>query len=160
MLPPYNPGNGAANMDVTLDLGQLTQYGGGFGINALTQDGFPTGRLTSIDIDETGVLLARYSNGRAGPLGQVALSNFANVNGLRPEGDNAYSETFSSGSATTAAPGSTNLGLLQSGALEQSNVDLTKELVDMITAQRTFQANAQVISTAEELTQTVINISR
>lgn len=159
-LPPYDPGNGADPLALSLDLAELTQYGGVFGISSLTQDGFPTGQLTSIDIDETGVLLARYSNGRAGTLGQVALSNFANVNGLRPEGDNAYSETFASGSATTAAPGSTNLGLLQSGALEQSNVDLTKELVDMISAQRTFQANAQVISTAEELTQTVINISR
>jgi len=159
-LPAYNPGNGADPLTLSLDLGELTQYGGVFGISSLTQDGFPTGQLTSIDIDETGVLLARFSNGRAAPLGQVALSNFSNVNGLRPEGDNAFSETFASGSATTAAPGSTNLGLLQSGALEQSNVDLTKELVDMISAQRTFQANAQVISTAEELTQTVINISR
>lgn len=159
-LASFNPGNGAANLDIALDLGQLTQYGGGFGINSLTQDGYPTGQLTSIDVDETGVVLARYSNGRAGPLGQVALSNFANVNGLRPEGDNSFSETFTSGGATTAAPGSTNLGLVQAGALEQANVDLTKELVDMITAQRTFQANAQVISTAEEITQTVINISR
>lgn len=159
-LPPFDPGNGAAPLAVTLDLTGLSQYGGGFGINSLTQDGFPTGRLTSIDVDETGVVLARYSNGRAAAMGQVALSNFANVNGLRPEGDNSFSETFSSGGATTAAPGSTNLGLIQAGALEQSNVDLTKELVDMITAQRTFQANAQVISTAEEVTQTVINISR
>jgi len=159
-LPPFDPGNGAAAMNVTLDVGSLTQFGGGFGINSLTQDGFSTGRLSSIDIDETGVLLARYSNGRATAMGQVALSNFANVNGLRPEGDNSFSETFASGGATTAPPGSTNLGLIQSGALEQSNVDLTEELVDMITAQRTFQANAQVISTAEEITQTIINITR
>ncbi len=159
-VPAYNPGNGAANLNLTVDVAQLTQYGSGFGINSLTQDGYPTGRLTSIDIDETGVVLARFSNGRFGTLGQVVLSNFANVNGLRPEGDNGFSETFSSGGATTAAPGSTNLGLLQAGGLELSNVDLTKELVDMITAQRAFQANARVISTAGEITQTVINLNR
>ncbi len=159
-LPAYNPGTGAANLTIDLDLADVTQFGGGFGISALTQDGFPVGRLSAIDVDETGVVLARYTNGRSAAMGQVALSNFANVQGLRPEGDNGYSETFSSGVATTAAPGSTNLGLVQAGALEQSNVDLTQELVNMITAQRTFQANAQVISTAEEITQEVINISR
>ena len=94
-------------------------------------------------------------------LGQVALSNFANVNGLRPEGDNSLQRDLRLRQChhrgARAAPTS---ACMQSGALEQSNVDLTKELVNMITAQRTFQANAQVISTAEEITQTVINISR
>lgn len=159
-LPTYNPGNGAANLDLTLDFGQLTQFGGGFGISEITQDGFPVGRINSLDVDENGLIIARYTNGRQTAMGQVALSNFTNVGGLRPEGDNIFTETGASGSPLTAAPGSTNLGLVQSGALEQSNVDLTRELVDMISAQRTFQANAQVISTAEELTQTVINISR
>ena len=156
----FNPGSGAANMQLTLDMTTLTQFGGPFGIAQLAQDGFPTGRLNSIDIDETGNLFARYSNGRTGTLAQVALANFANPEELKPEGDTSFSETFASGPATTAAPGSTNLGLVQSGALEQSNVDLTRELVDMITAQRNFQANAQVISAAEEVTRTVINIGR
>lgn len=156
----FNPGSGAANMQITLDMTTLTQFGGGFGVNLLTQDGFPTGRLNSIDIDESGIMFARFSNGRTGILGQVALSNFPNVQGLQPEGDTSFSETFASGVAITAAPGSTNLGLIQSGALEQSNVDLTAELVDMITAQRNFQANAQVISAADDITQTIINIGR
>ncbi|MFT5175265.1 MAG: flagellar hook protein FlgE [Gammaproteobacteria bacterium] len=159
-MPPFGPGNGSAPMTITLDVSGLTQFGGGFGINAIDQDGFPTGRLTSIDIDETGVLQARFSNGRSGPLGQVALSNFSNVNGLRAQGNTGFSETFTSGAAVTATPGSTNMGLLQSGALEQSNVDLTTELVAMIGAQRSFQANAQVISANEEITETVINIAR
>lgn len=156
----FSPGTGATNMTITLDLADLTQFGGGFGVSALAQDGYPTGRLNSIDVSETGVIFARYSNGRSGVLGQVSLTNFANVQGLQPEGDTSFSETFSSGAPLTAEPGSTNLGLIQSGALEQSNVELTKELVDMIQAQRAFQANAQVISTAEEVTQTVINIGR
>jgi flagellar hook protein FlgE len=156
----FNPGSGAANMTMTLDMTTLTQFGGGFGVSQLIQDGFPTGRLNSIDIDETGVMFARFSNGRSGILGQVALSNFANIQGLQAEGDTSFSETFASGAAITAEPGSTNLGLIQSGALEQSNVDLTAELVDMITAQRNFQANAQVVSAAEEITQTIINIGR
>ena len=156
----FNPGNGAANMTITMDIADLTQFGGGFGVSGLVQDGFPTGRLNSVDVDETGVIFARYSNGRSATLGQVTLTNFANVQGLQPEGDTSFSETFGSGAAITAEPGSTNLGLIQSGALEASNVELTKELVDMITAQRNFQANAQVISTAEEVTQTVINIGR
>ena len=90
----------------------------------------------------------------------LPLRVIANVQGLQPEGDTSFSETFGSGPPLTAEPGSTNLGLIQSGALEQANVELTKELVDMIQAQRAFQANAQVISTAEEVTQTVINIGR
>ena len=159
-LPSYDPGNGAAVIDMTLDLSDFTQFGGGFGLNSIVQNGFPTGRLSGIDIDETGVVLARFSNGRAGPLGQVSLTNFANVNGLRPEGETAFSETFASGSALTAAPGSTSLGLVQAGAVELSNVDLTRELVNMITAQRSFQANAKVISTSEEISDTVINITR
>ena len=156
----FNPGTGAANMTISLDLADLTQFGGGFGVSSLFQDGFATGRLNSVDVGETGIIFARYSNGRSATLGQVALTNFPNVQGLQPEGDTSFSETFASGSAITAEPGSTNLGLIQSGALEASNTELTKELVDMITAQRNFQANAQVISTAEEITQTVINIGR
>jgi flagellar hook protein FlgE len=159
-LPAYNPGNGAAPINMTLNLSQFTQFGGGFGLSAIEQDGFPTGRLTGIDVDESGVVLARFSNGRAGPLGQVSLTNFSNVNGLRPEGETAFSETFASGSALTAAPGSTSLGFVQSGAIELSNVDLTRELVNMITAQRSFQANAKVITTSEEISDTVINITR
>lgn len=156
--PAFNPGSGASNMTVTVDYADITQYGSAFGVNALTQNGYPTGRLSAVDIDETGVLFARFSNGQSRPLAQVALANFANVQGLRQMGDTAWSESFSSGAALVGVPGSADIGLIQSGALEESNVDLTAELVRMITAQRNFQASAEVISTADSITQSIINI--
>jgi len=124
----------------------------------LNQDGFASGRLSNIDVDSTGVIFARFTNGRSNPLGQVALSNFANPQGLRQLGNTSWGETFTSGDAVRGSPGTGSLGLVQSGALESSNVDLTQQLVNMITAQRNFQANAQMISTADQVTQTIINI--
>jgi flagellar hook protein FlgE len=135
-----------------------TQYGSTFSVNTLKQDGFTSGRLSSIDVDTSGVVFARYTNGRSQPLGQVALSNFANPQGLRPLGDTTWGETFTSGDPIRGSAGTSSFGLIQSGALESSNVDLTQQLVNMITAQRNFQANAQMISTADQVTQTIINI--
>jgi flagellar hook protein FlgE len=152
------PGNGANALALAMDYSQSTQFGSPFAVNALVQDGFATGRLSGVDIVETGEITARFTNGQSRTLGQVALANFANTQGLRQLGDTQWSETFDSGSALVAAPGSGTLGLVQSGALEGSNVDLTEQLVNMITAQRNFQANAQVISTADTVTQTIINI--
>ncbi|MBA3581972.1 MAG: flagellar hook protein FlgE [Gammaproteobacteria bacterium] len=156
--PAFNPGGGAANMTLTLDYSEITQFGSPFGVSALSQDGYSTGRLTAIDIDQSGVLFARYTNGQSRSLGQVALANFANVEGLRPIGNTGWTETVSSGSPLVGAPQSADLGGIESGALEESNVDLTQELISMITSQRNFQANAQVISTADTITQTIINI--
>jgi flagellar hook protein FlgE len=158
VLPAYAPTNGAAAINLTADLLTSTQYGSQFGVNLLSQDGFASGRLSSIDVDGNGVIFARFTNGRSEPLGQVALSNFANPQGLRQLGDTSWSETFTSGDAVRGSPGTGSLGLIQSGALESSNVDLTEQLVNMITAQRNFQANAQMISTADQVTQTIINI--
>ncbi len=155
---PYSPGGGAADMTLELDYAGLTQYGGGFNVNDLSQDGFTTGRLSGIDIDDTGMVLARFSNGQTRVEAQVALANFRNPQGLRPLGDTSWAESFDSGTPLVGAPGSSSLGLVQSGALEGSNVDLTEQLVNMITAQRNFQANSQVISTADTITQTIINI--
>ena len=157
-LPAFAPPNGAAPINMTADLLNSTQYGSQFGVNQLTQDGFASGRLSSIDVDGNGVIFARFTNGRSEPLGQVALSNFANTQGLRQLGDTSWSETFTSGDAVRGSPGTGSMGLIQSGALESSNVDLTEQLVNMITAQRNFQANAQMISTADQVTQTIINI--
>jgi len=157
-LPAYDPANGAAAMNLTVDLGDSTQFGGPFGVNALTQDGYAAGRLASIDINPEGVVFARFTNGRSTELGKVVLSNFPNPQGLRQLGDSNWSESFSSGDAIRGEAGSASFGLLQAGALEASNVDLTEELVNMITAQRNFQANAQMISTADSVTQTIINI--
>lgn len=156
----FQPDPNVAAVDLNLDYTNLSQYTNPFGVNDLTVDGHGSGRLTDLDIDSTGVIYGRYNNGESMAMGQIAMSNFANVNGLRQAGDTAWTETFASGSPATGAPGSASLGLITSGALEESNVDVTKELVDMIGAQRSFQANAQVISVNDTLTQTVINIRR
>ncbi|MBZ4040688.1 flagellar hook protein FlgE [Novilysobacter selenitireducens] len=157
-LPAYDPGNGAAPLDITIDLGESTQYGESFGVSELVQDGHATGRLTGIEVSSTGVVSARYTNGVSNALGQVAMTNFANPQGLQPLGDNGWAETFESGQPRRGAAGNSEFGLVQGGALEASNVDLTAQLVNMITAQRNFQANAQMISTQDQITQTVINI--
>lgn len=157
-LPAYTPTNGAAAMGVTLDLGNSTQYGDAFSVLSLTQDGHATGRLSGIDVSAEGVVSARYTNGVSQPLGQVALTNFANPQGLQSLGDNAWAETFESGQPRRGQAGSADFGAVQGGGLEASNVDLTEQLVNMITAQRNFQANAQMIQTQDQITQTVINI--
>ncbi len=159
--PGYNPGNGANNITLAMNyLGTTpsTQYGSNFGVNSLTQDGYTTGRLSSIDVADSGIVQARYTNGQTKTLGQVALANFTNPQGLRQLGDTNWAESYESGAALVGAPGTASLGAVQSGALEGSNVDLTEQLVNMITAQRNFQANAQVIKTSDTVTQTIINI--
>lgn len=160
-FPPIDTGSGAEPLELTMDFQgavPVTQFGGAFTVNGIKQDGYTSGRLTGIDIDDTGIVRARFTNGQNRTLGQVTLSNFSNANGLRQLGDSNWAESFDSGPALIGTPGSGSLGLIQSGALEGSNVDLTGQLVNMITAQRNFQANAQVISTADAVTQTVINI--
>ena len=157
----YSPvalGTGAANLTLTNTLTNVTQFGGAFAVTALDQNGFSTGRLSGVDIGETGIVTARFTNGQSRTLAQVATANFTNPTGLRQLGDTSWIETFDSGVPLVSAPGSGSLGLLQSGALESSNVEITEQLVNMITAQRNFQANAQVISTADTITQTIINI--
>ena len=143
---------------ISLDLGKSTQYGNAFGVSALVQDGYATGRLTGIEVSSEGIVNARYTNGVSTALGQVALTTFANPQGMQPLGNNGWAETSESGQARRGAAGSSEFGLVQGGALEASNVDLTEQLVNMITAQRNFQANAQMISTQDQVTQTVINI--
>jgi len=152
---------GSEDITMTLDFlaaTPTTQFGSKFNVNALTQDGFATGRLTSLDIDETGIVRARYTNGQTRTLGQVQLADFPNSQGLRQLGDSTWAESFESGIPLLGTPGSGKLGLIQSGSLEGSNVDLTEQLINMISAQRNFQANAQVITTADAVTQSVINI--
>jgi len=150
---------GAGNaQNLTIDLSTTTQFGSDFGVSFISQDGFSSGQLRGVEISDTGVIFARYTNGQSFALGQVALANFANQQGLQPLGSTAWSETFASGVATISEPGTAGLGLIQSGALEDSNVDITQQLVNMITAQRNFQANAQVIQTEDAVTQTVINL--
>ncbi len=157
-LPAFTPAPGTNPLNITVDLGQSTQFGAPFGINLLSQDGFTTGRLVGLDIDSEGIVFARFTNGQYEVQGQVGLGNFANVQGLQSLGNNNWAETFASGAVLEGAPGSSSLGLMQSGALEDSNVDLSEQLVKLIIAQRNFQANTEVISTADSVTQSIINI--
>ncbi len=154
----FTPTNGAEPLDIEFDVSRATQFGATDSVSALRQDGFASGRLTGIDIDDSGVVFARYTNGQSAPLGQVAVASFANPQGLQQIGDNGWVETFAAGDPILGTAGSGDLGTLQSGGLEASNIDIAAELVNLITAQRNFQANAQVISTADTVTQTIINI--
>lgn len=154
----WDPANGAAVQDLVVDFTDSTQFGSSFSVNSLTQDGYTTGRLSSVDVDASGVITGVYTNGQSKAMGQVALANFANPSGLQPVGDTGWAETYDSGNPLLGAPGTASLGAIQSGALEESNVDLTQELVDLILAQRNFQANAQTIQAADTVTQTIINL--
>ena len=133
-------------------------FGAPFGVNKLTQDGYTTGQLTGINIEQDGTIVAHYSNGREKAAGQVVLATFANPQGLQPVGGNSWIASYASGDPVIGAPGQGNIGALQSGALEESNVDLTAELVNMIVAQRSYQANAQTIKTEDQLMQTLVNL--
>ncbi|MBI5911021.1 MAG: flagellar hook protein FlgE [Betaproteobacteria bacterium] len=150
--------NGAAPISITMDYSAMTQFGSGYGVNSLSQDGFASGQLTGYNIGSDGIILGRYTNGQSQMLGQVALSNFVNPQGLSPLGDSMWAESATSGIALTGAPGSASLGALQSGAKEDSNVDLTAELVNMITAQLVYQDNAQSIKAQDAVLQTLVNL--
>ncbi|MGP1675560.1 MAG: flagellar hook protein FlgE [Burkholderiales bacterium] len=150
--------NGAAPLSVTMDYSDMTQFGSGFGVNSLSQDGFASGRLSGYNIGGDGVILGRYTNGKSQTLGQIALANFTNAQGLKPLGYSGWAESGDSGIPLVGAPGSASLGALQSAALEDSNVDLTAELVNMITAQRIYQANAQTIKAQDAVLQTLVNL--
>jgi len=157
-FPAYTPATGAQAMNMTFDFSNTTQYGGNFGVTAVQQNGYTTGQLTGINISQTGVVQAQFTNGNSVNLGQVALANFANAQGLQQLGNASWSATNASGAAVNGVAGNSGYGNIQSGSLEQSNVDTTAALVDMITAQRDFQANAQMIQTEDQVTQSIINI--
>ncbi|HET9978278.1 MAG TPA: flagellar hook protein FlgE [Burkholderiaceae bacterium] len=143
---------------VALDISGATQYGAGFGVTNLSQNGYAPGQITSITVENNGIIMARYSNGQNKPAGQIELATFRNPQGLQPLGGNAWSRTFASGDPIVGVAGDGNLGVLQSGALEESNVDLTAELVNMMTAQRIYQANAQTIRTQDQVLQTLVQL--
>jgi len=152
---------GAATLDIPgiqFDLLGATENGSSFAVTNLTQDGYAPGQLSGILIENSGIVMARYSNGQSKPAGQVELASFRSPQGLQPMGGNVWARTFSSGEAVVGVPGDGNLGSLQSGALEESNVDLTAELVNMVTAQRAYQASAQTIKTQDQVLQTIVNL--
>jgi len=147
--------NGAT---IALDFGKSSQYGSAFAVTDLSQNGFAAGQLIGVSVGANGLLSAKYSNGQTRPAGQVEIANFRNPQGLQPLGNGAWASSIASGDPIVGAPGEGSLGLLQAGALEESNVDLTGELVNMITAQRVYQANAQTIKTQDQVLQTLVNL--
>ncbi len=150
--------NGAADLEFGFDMSDSTQYGQSFALNSQDQDGYTSGELTGYSIGADGVVLARYSNTETRAQGQIVLATFKNPQGLSNLGGNNFAETASSGGPRVGEPGSSNIGELQSGALEESNIDLTSELVNMITAQRAYQANSQTIKTQDSIMQTLVNL--
>lgn len=142
----------------TLDFTGSTQFGSPFSVNSLTQDGYASGQLSGLSVGKDGVILGTYTNGQSSALGQVVMANFNNPNGLTPLGNNQWAETSESGLPQVGTPGTSNLGVLQSAAVEDSNVDLTAELVSMIELQRVYQANAQTIKTQDTVLQTLVNL--
>jgi flagellar hook protein FlgE len=160
-VPTTTTSSGSDTLPITgiaLSFVGSTQYGSDFSVTNLAQDGYAPGSLTSIVVESSGIITARYSNGQSKPAGQVELATFRNMQGLQPIGGNGWQRTFASGDPIVGTPGVGNLGSLQAGALEESNVDLTAELVNMITAQRNYQANAQTIKTLDQTMQTLVNL--
>ena len=156
---PFDPQNGADLITLNVDYGKFsTQYSQPFSVLSLSQDGFASGRLDGLSIDSSGVVRANYTNGKQQALGKIILANFASPNGLKQIGNANYVATSNSGAPSVGEAGSDGFGTIQGGALERANVDLTEELVQLITAQRNFQANAKAIETATNLTSTIVNI--
>ncbi|KRE84876.1 flagellar biosynthesis protein FlgE [Rhodanobacter sp. Soil772] len=158
-FPAVTVSPGSNPMQLTLDMSKATQFGNTYAASAINTDGYPTGILSSIDVSREGVVQAKYSNGQTTSLGQLAMAQFSNEQGLRQLDNTNWAASFDSGTPVMGAAGNGTYGSVQAGALEASNTaDLTAQLVNMIKAQRNYQANAQVISTDNQLTQTIINI--
>ncbi|SBT08831.1 flagellar hook protein [Candidatus Propionivibrio aalborgensis] len=147
---PWSPGS--------MDFTGTTQYGSASSVDRLTQGGYTTGSLTGLSVGSDGIVQGRYSNGQARNLGQVVLATFANPNGLQSLGNNQWALTSVSGPELVSAPGTGSRGVLQSASVEESNVDLTAQLVNMITQQRNYQSNAQTIKTQDQILQTLVNL--
>ena len=155
----FPAGNGALDSQTfPIDFTGTTQFGSNFGTNRLEQDGYAAGNLIGLSVGSDGIIQGRYSNGQTFAQGQVVLANFTNPNGLQSLGNNQWAETSDSGPALVGAPNTSSLGVLSSSTVEESNVDLTAELVNLITQQRNYQANAQSIKTQDQVLQTLVNL--
>ena len=137
----------------------ITQYSSSFAVNSLSQDGSTVGQLTGIDIDDSGLVNATYSNGTTNKLGKIALAKFSNPQGLTQIGDTCWKESVSSGEAVAGIPGVGTMGTIKNSSLESSNVDLSAALVDLISAQRNYQANSKALEAASNIMQTILNVS-
>lgn len=158
IVAAFTPTTGATGVSVNIDLSNSTQFGSSFSVNTNNQDGYASGQLAAFNTGADGIITGRFTNGQSKTLGQVVLANFVNMNGLRPLGGNAWAESSDSGAPLVGEPNTGQLGVLQSSSQEDSNVDLTEELVNMITAQRVYQANAQTIKTQDQVLQTLVNL--
>jgi flagellar hook protein FlgE len=151
--------NGATTpFDFTLNMTGTTQFGSAFVVNSETQDGYTSGQLSSTSISSTGVIQGSYTNGQTLNLGQVVLADFANPAGLSNNSGDQWTQTLASGQPLIETPGAGSTGSIQSGAVESSNVDLTAQLVNLITEQRDYQANAQTIKTQDTVLQTLVTL--
>jgi flagellar hook protein FlgE len=160
-IPASVNAQGAPVLDVPgiqVNLSGANENGSAFAVTNVVQDGYAPGQLAGILIEAGGIVTARYSNGQSKPAGQLEMANFRNPQGLQPLGGNVWGRTFGSGDAILGTPNVGNFGSLQAGALEDSNTDLTLELVNMITAQRVYQANAQTIRTQDQVLQTIVQL--
>lgn len=162
-LPAWHLTTGATPGAATWSPGNInftgtTQFGSASSVDKLTQGGYASGSLTGLNVGADGVVQGRYSNGQSRNLGQIVLATFANPNGLQSLGNNQWALSSVSGPELVSAPGTGSRGVLQSSSIEESNVDLTKQLVDMITQQRNYQANAQTIKTQDQVMQTLVNL--
>ena len=144
---------------LTLDMRGSSQTNTNFAVNSVSQDGYTTGQLSGLEVADDGSLFATYTNGQSKVIGQTVLATFANMQGLTPVGNTDWAESFASGEPVIGVPGSGTLGTLSSGSLEDSNVDLTAELVNLIVAQRNYQANAKTIETESTISQTIIQMT-
>ena len=151
--------NGSTGLDFQVYFDDATQYGSSYNVNALAQDGYTDGSLEGVSVSKDGVVQARYSNGQTRDVARIPLFTFTNSQGLQPLGDNRWAVSYSSGQAIANAAGSGSAGLMQSAALEDSNVDMTAELVNLIVAQRNYQANAQTIKAQDTILQTLVNLA-
>jgi|SRR5579862_2822878 len=148
----------AKPLSITYNFADTTQFGQTFAVTSEQQNGYTTGQLSGVSVSSNGVVQANYTNGQSTALGQVAVANFADQEGLQQVANTNWMATFASGQPVYGAAGSAGVGTIESGSLEASNVNITSELVNMITAQRAFQANAEMISAQNQITQTVIGI--
>ncbi|WP_434529044.1 flagellar hook protein FlgE [Vibrio sp. K4] len=151
------PAAGANAMSIDISLNGSTQFGAAFGVSTNNPNGYTSGELAGVRVEDNGMVYATYTNGQSQLQGQVVLADFANTQGLSKVSGTAWTQSFSSGAPIMGVPGTGTLGDLTPGALEGSNVDLTSELVALMTAQRNYQANAKTISTNDKLTQALFN---
>lgn len=154
----FAPANGSDPMAVSMELEGSTQFANEFELAEIFQDGYVSGTLMQVNINELGEIVGTYSNEQERVLGTIALANFQSLEGLQPAGDNGWRETTESGQPIVSVPGQGQFGSIMAGAVEASNVDLTQELVAMIIAQRNYQANAQSIKSQDEALQTTMQL--